>query len=337
VTTNAPVPGHPSDLPARITIATRGSALALWQANHVRDALLRVGGPDVPGLTVELEVIKTMGDKILDVALSKVGGKALFVKEIEQALLDGTSDVAVHSMKDVPAELAPGLYMAAVSTRETPYDALCTRDGRGLDDLPRGARVGTSSLRRQCQLLARRPDLAIGLLRGNVPTRLARLDAGDFDAVVLAAAGLTRLGHADRISQLLDPAISLPAVAQGVLGIETRLPSTARDAAVADLVRRALHDDAESQRIAAERAFLARMGGSCQTPLAAHAVYVGDELLVDAMCGQPDGTQILRTQRRGPVADAVALGTAAADDLLARGAREIVAACERAAAAPDSQ
>lgn len=303
-----------------LRIATRGSELALWQAHHVRDALKAAR----PGLEVELVVIKTRGDIILDRPLSKVGGKALFVKEIEQALLDGEAQVAVHSMKDVPAELAPGLVMAATSAREDPRDALCTRDGAGLDELARGARVGTSSLRRQCQLLARRPDLEVIALRGNVPTRLRKLDDGEYDAVVLAAAGLVRLGHGGRISQHLPLELSLPAVGQGVLGIETR----ADDPDTRELVRSALDDAEVARRVIAERAFLARLGGSCQTPVAAHAVIEGGELLIEALVGQPDGAEILRTSARGSAADAQALGVRVAEDLLDRGAQAILDACE---------
>ena len=306
-----------------LVIATRGSALALWQANHVSAALRAVA----PDLEVRLEVIKTMGDKILDVPLAKVGGKGLFVKEIEQALVDGRADLAVHSMKDVPGQLAPGLVMAAVSAGEVPWDALCIGAGRGatLDELPTGAVVGTSSMRRQCQLLARRPDLRIAMLRGNVPTRVARLDAGDYDAVVLAAAGLTRLGLAARITQLLPPALCLPAVAQGVLGLETR----ADDEATQTLVRAALHDPREAVRIDAERAFQARMGGSCETPLAAHAHRAPDDddvLIVDAMCGSPDGRTVLRAQARGPATSARALGLDVAEQLLVAGAGALLAA-----------
>lgn len=306
-----------------IKIATRGSELALWQANHVRDAVLA----RAPEWTIELLVVKTQGDKILDRPLAKIGGKALFVKEIEQALLDRQADIAVHSMKDVPAELAPGLRMAAISSREDAADALCSAGDRTLEDLPEGARIGTSSLRRQCQLLAARPDLKVGMLRGNVPTRLGKLDAGDFDAVVLAAAGLKRLGHGERISQILSPEPCLPAVGQGVLGIETRTD----DDELIDVVRQALHDPKEEPRVIAERAFLAHLGGSCQTPLAAHAVYAGGgELLVQGICGQPDGSQILRASRRGPAEDAAALGRALADDLRAQGAQEIIDACTQA-------
>jgi hydroxymethylbilane synthase len=306
----------------KIVIATRGSQLALWQAEHLKARLLAVQ----PDLAIELNIIKTSGDMILDVPLAKVGGKGLFVKEIEQALLDREADVAIHSMKDVPAELAPGLELFAVSSREVPWDALCTRDGATLDTLPRGARVGTSSMRRQCQLLARRPDLKISMLRGNVPTRIRKLDDGEFDAVVLAAAGLTRLGMASRISQLLPIEISIPAVAQGVLGIETRSRSAGADPGVLDLVQRAIHDPAEARRVAAERAFLLRMGGSCQTPLAAHAVDRDGGLAVIGMCGMPDGSKILRAEVTGSTGEAEALGTGLADDLLARGAAEILAA-----------
>jgi hydroxymethylbilane synthase len=303
----------------RLVIATRGSALALWQAEHVKARLLAVA----PDVAVDFNVIKTSGDKILDVPLAKVGGKGLFVKEIEQALLEGEADLAVHSMKDVPAELAPGLVLAAVSSREVPWDALCARAPVTVDTLPRGAVVGTSSMRRQCQLLARRPDLQIAMLRGNVPTRIRKLDDGEFDAIVLAAAGLTRLGLAARITQELPLEVSIPAVAQGVLGLETR----SGDARTADLIRRAIHDPAEERRVAAERSFLARMGGSCQTPLAAHAIDAGpDRLRIVGLCGMPDGSQILRAEAAGAVRDAEAVGRQLGDDLLAQGADRILAA-----------
>ncbi len=303
----------------RIVIATRGSQLALWQAEHVKARLLATS----PDLEISFQVIKTQGDKILDIPLARVGGKGLFVKEIEQALLDRTADVAVHSMKDVPAELAPGLALAAVSTREVPWDALCASAPVTIDTLAHGATIGTSSMRRQCQLLARRPDLRIALLRGNVPTRIRKLDDGEYDAIVLAAAGLTRLGLADRITQLLPVELSIPAVTQGVLGIETRTD----DAMTADLVRAAIHDPAEARRVAAERAFLARMGGSCSTPLAAYATDApGDQLHVVAMCGMPDGSNVLRADLTGPAADAAALGITLAEHLLARGADAILAA-----------
>jgi len=303
----------------RLVIATRGSALALWQAEHVKARLAAVA----PDLAVEFNVIKTSGDQILDVPLAKVGGKGLFVKEIEQALLDHQADLAVHSMKDVPAELAPGLVLVAVSSREVPWDALCARAPVTVDTLPRGARVGTSSMRRQCQLLARRPDLQIAMLRGNVPTRIRKLDDGEFDAIVLAAAGLTRLGLAGRITQQLPLEISIPAVAQGVLGLEAR----AGDARVAELIRRAIHDPAEERRVAAERSFLARMGGSCQTPLAAHAIDAGaGDLRIVGLCGMPDGSRILRAEHTAAAADAELLGRRLAEDLLAQGADRILAA-----------
>ena len=304
-------------MPHRIVIATRGSQLALWQAHHVKSRILAAS----PDAAVELEIIRTSGDAIQDVALAKVGGKGLFVKEIEEALLANRADLAVHSMKDIPAELAPGLAIAAVSAREVPWDALCARTPITLDTLPRGARIGTSSMRRQCQLLAQRPDLQVALLRGNVPTRIAKLDAGEYDAVVLAAAGLRRLGMADRITQELPLEISIPAVAQGVLAIEIRHG----DARIEQLVRAAIHDDATAAKMAAERAFLAAMGGSCQTPLAAHAVdRDGGGLRVVGMCGMPDGTRILKAEIGGATAQAKLLGEKLAQDLIAQGAGEIL-------------
>ncbi|MFN0252260.1 MAG: hydroxymethylbilane synthase [Kofleriaceae bacterium] len=303
----------------RVVIATRGSQLALWQAEHTKARLEAVQ----PGIEVAFEVIKTQGDKILDVPLAKVGGKGLFVKEIEQALVDERADIAVHSMKDVPAELAPGLVLAAVSTREVPWDALCARSPVTLETLPKGAKVGTSSMRRQCQLLAVRPDLQIAMLRGNVPTRVRKLDDGEFDAIILAAAGLTRLGMADRITQLLPLERSIPACAQGVLGLETR----AQDFLTAELIRRAMHDAAEERRVAAERSFLLRMGGSCQTPLAAHALDRAEGgLRLVGMCGMPDGSKILRAEVGGHASDAELLGQRLAEDLLGQGADAILAA-----------
>jgi hydroxymethylbilane synthase len=302
----------------RVVIATRGSALALWQAEHTKAKILAVS----PETVVDFNVITTSGDKILDVPLAKVGGKGLFVKEIEQALVDKQADVAVHSMKDVPAELAPGLELVAVSSREVPWDALCAREPVTVDTLPKQAKVGTSSMRRQCQLLARRPDLQILMLRGNVPTRIKKLDEGQFDAIVLAAAGLTRLGMGDRITQQLPLEISIPAVAQGVLGLETR----AGDTAVIDLIRKAIHDPNEERRIAAERRFLAKMGGSCQTPLAAHGTFKEGELELVGMCGMPDGSKILHASVSGHPSQAEQLGERLADKLLAQGAADILAA-----------
>ncbi|HWM86073.1 MAG TPA: hydroxymethylbilane synthase [Kofleriaceae bacterium] len=301
----------------RLTIATRGSALALWQAEHVKARLLAIE----PELDISLLVLKTTGDKILDRPLSEVGGKGLFVKEIEQALLDGAADLAVHSMKDVPAELAPGLRMAAISAREDPRDALVSRGGEGLDRLAAGARVGTSSLRRVCQLRARRSDLVLVPLRGNVPTRLAAVERGALDAAVLAAAGLRRLGHEGRISELLDPSVCVPAGGQGALGVETR----ADDADAAERARRAVHSDEDAACVAAERGFTGRLGGGCQTPLAAHARPTGGgELHLVALIGRPDGTEIIRDERRGPASRATELGTDLAEELLARGGARIL-------------
>ncbi len=307
-----------------IRIATRGSALALWQANHVRDAL-RAREPE---LEVELLPIKTKGDKILDVPLAKVGGKGLFIKEIERALLDGDADVAVHSMKDVPVDLEDSLAMVAISEREVPFDALCTVGGGGIDSLPEGARIGTSSLRRSCQILALRPDVQIGMLRGNVGTRLSKLDAGEFDAIILAAAGLMRLGFGDRISERLEPPRFLPAIGQGALGIETR----ADDTATIDRVRAAVHDERTAPRILAERAFMARLEGGCQTPMAAYGQYDGDELVVSGLVSSLDASEILRHEVRGAAADAERLGSDLAETLLTRGADRILAACIAAAA-----
>jgi hydroxymethylbilane synthase len=309
----------------KLTIATRGSALALWQANHVRDRILAYE----PGLEIALLIIKTTGDVIQDRPLAEVGGKGLFVKEIEEALLDRRADLAVHSMKDVPAELADGLAMAAVSEREDPADALVTRGG-GLADLPDGARIGTSSLRRACQLKAIRPDLVVVPLRGNVPTRLKRLDDGDLDAIVLAAAGLRRLGHEARISERLDPVTCIPAVGQGALGIEIR----AGDSGTEHLVRASCHHEDDATRVAAERGFLAELFGGCQAPMAAHATLVGDRLELTGMIGRPDGGAIVRGERSGPRGEAEAIGRALAADLLGRGGREILEAATLGAPPP---
>jgi hydroxymethylbilane synthase len=301
----------------KLTIATRGSKLALWQAHHTRDALIAASKEE---LEVELLILKTKGDKILDVPLAKVGGKGLFVKEIEEALLDGRADVAVHSMKDVPGMLEEGLHMAAVSERADARDAFCSNTSQSLEELPNGAVVGTSSLRRGCQLRVLRPDLEIKSLRGNVPTRLRKLDEEGFDAIILAAAGLERLGFAERITQKLSIEQSLPAVGQGALGIETRVD----DALTTELVFRAMNDEATASCVEAERAFLLRLEGGCQAPMAGYARFDGDELLLDAFVGRPDGSLILRASRRAPQAEAGELGRAVAADLLAKGAGPIL-------------
>ncbi|MCP4446062.1 MAG: hydroxymethylbilane synthase [Myxococcales bacterium] len=308
----------------KLTIATRGSKLALWQANHTRDRLIEAaeGEPEV-----ELLILKTKGDKILDVPLAKVGGKGLFVKEIENALLDGRADIAVHSMKDVPAELEPGLHMAAVSERAEPRDAFCSSKVSSLRDLPQGAVVGTSSLRRGAQVRALRPDLEIRSLRGNVPTRLDKLDAGGFDAIILAAAGLERLGFADYITAKMSLEDSLPAVGQGALGIETRVS----DAETSALVVKAMNHGRDASRIEAERAFLHALEGGCQAPMAAYAQYDGETLVIDGLVGEPDGSKILRASRRGTQAQAAELGRGVAQDLLDQGAGPILEALIEAA------
>ena len=270
---------------------------------------------DDPALAVELVVLKTRGDKILDRALSEVGGKGLFVKEIEEALLDGRAEVAVHSMKDLPAEIPEGLMLGAVPAREDARDALVVAPAvaaRDVAALPRGARVGTSSLRRVCQLKARRPDLEFVPLRGNVDTRLRKVDAGELDAIVLACAGLKRLGHGARITAALSTAESLPAIGQGALAIECR----ADDAeTLARLAR--LDDRTTAHAVAAERAFLRRLSGDCKTPLAAHAVVDGARLRIEGLVGAPDGSKLLRHALEGTTEDAAAVGHALAEELLA--------------------
>jgi hydroxymethylbilane synthase len=305
----------------RIVIGTRGSALALWQANHISDRLKEFE----PGLVVELRVIKTQGDKILDVALNKVGGKGLFVKEIEEALVRREVDLAVHSIKDVPAQLPEGLVIGAIPKREDPRDVLISKTGLTLDALPQSATVGTSSLRRMSQLRARRPDLRIEMLRGNVDTRLRKLDEGQFDAIILAAAGLTRLGHAARITEYLAPEISLPAIGQGALGLEIR----AGDDLVTPRIERLDHE-ATSRAVAAERGFLAKLGAGCQTPVAAHAEFDNGTIVLEGMIGRPDGTEILRDRIGGAAWDAEGLGRTLAERLLARGGDKILAECEAA-------
>ncbi|MDX1251397.1 MAG: hydroxymethylbilane synthase [Gammaproteobacteria bacterium] len=298
-----------------VRIATRKSPLALWQAEYVRDRLLELH----PGLQVELVKMTTQGDKILDSPLAKIGGKGLFVKELEQGLLEGRADIAVHSMKDVPAEFPPGLHLAVICEREDPRDAFVSNKYATLDDLPQGARVGTSSLRRQCQLCARRPDLEILTLRGNVNTRLAKLDAGEFDAIILASAGLKRLGMANRITAYIDTSISLPAVGQGAVGIECRENDPRINALLTPLNHVPTHT-----RVVAERAMNRRLEGGCQVPIGGYAVLESDTITLRGLVGRPDGSEMVRGEISGPATAAEDLGQRLADDLLARGAAAIL-------------
>ncbi|MFO7603606.1 MAG: hydroxymethylbilane synthase [Gammaproteobacteria bacterium] len=302
-----------SDTPIRI--ATRQSQLALWQAEYVKSQLQRYH----PGLVVELVPMTTQGDKILDTPLAKVGGKGLFVKELEQGMLNGDADIAVHSMKDVPVEFPAGLHLAVICPREDPRDAFVSNTIRNFDSLPKGARVGTSSLRRQCQLRAIRPDLEIIDLRGNVNTRLQKLDDGQYDAIILAAAGLKRLGFEARIAEALDPTISLPAIGQGAVGIECRVD----DARLHQLLA-PLNDPMTQTRVLAERAMNARLQGGCQVPIGGYAEISHGLLLLRGLVGQPDGSDIITGEIAGPLENAEELGTVLADDLLGRGAKEIL-------------
>jgi hydroxymethylbilane synthase len=300
---------------ATITIGTRGSQLALWQANWVKDAI----GRRHPQLTVELSIIKTKGDKILDVPLAKVGGKGLFVKEIEEALLDGRIDLAVHSMKDMPAKIPTGLCIGAIPEREEPRDVLISRENLPLDRLATGARIGTSSLRRAAQLLHVRPDLVIVPLRGNLDTRLKKLHTESLDAIVLAAAGVRRLGLADRISQVLDEAVMLPAVGQGALCIETR-DQDARIGPVVDT----LDDPSTRQIVMGERAFLNRLEGGCQVPIAGHGHIGPDGYTLTGLVCELDGSRQVKSTRSGPESRSETIGLELAEALLAKGAGEIL-------------
>lgn len=299
-----------------LRIATRQSPLALWQAEHVASLLTAAHA----GLRVELVKMVTEGDRIVDRALNTAGGKGLFIKELEQGLAEGRADLAVHSMKDVPAELPPGFALPVFCAAADPRDALVSATVGSLDALPPGARVGTASLRRGCQLLARRPDLQLVLTRGNVQTRLAKLDRGDCDALLLAAAGLDRLGLAERIAARLPVDVMLPAVTQGVLGLECR----AGDAAVTALLA-PLNEPDTALRVRAERAFAARLGGGCHTPLAAHAVLDGAQLHLTGLVGSPDGRRVLRQAQSGPADAPEALGLALAEQLIAQGAADLLA------------
>lgn len=298
-----------------VRIATRKSPLALWQAEHVAAALKAAH----PGLQVELMGMSTQGDKILDTPLAKIGGKGLFIKELEVAMLEGQADLAVHSMKDVPVEFPPGLHLACIMEREDPRDAFVSNTFPGLDALPQGARVGTCSLRRQCQLLDRRPDLQILPLRGNVNTRLRKLDEGEFDAIILAAAGLIRLGFAERITHFIEPEDSLPAVGQGAVGIECR----SDDERINALLKPLNHDET-ALRVRAERAMNNRLEGGCQVPIAGHAVINDGQVHLSGLVGTIDGSEIVRGEILGPIERAEDLGRALAEELLDHGAAKIL-------------
>jgi hydroxymethylbilane synthase len=285
--------------------------LALWQAEHVAERLEQA----FPEIKTELVKMLTKGDKILDAPLAKIGGKGLFVKELEQGMLDGMADIAVHSMKDVPVEFPEGLHLSAILQREDPTDAFVSNQYTSLEDLPADARIGTSSLRRQCQIKEKFPDAEILSLRGNVNTRLAKLDAGEYDAIILASAGLKRLGMADRITQCLDTTVSLPAIGQGAVGIECR-----SDDDEINTLLKVLHDDETTLRVKAERAMNARLNGGCQVPIAGFAEIQGDQVVMRGLVGAPDGSIIYRAERKGAWAQAEQMGVEIADDLLAQGA-----------------
>lgn len=305
----------------RLVIATRGSKLALWQANWIKALVEK----DNPGITVELKKIRTTGDKILDVPLAMVGGKGLFVKEIEEALLKNDADLAVHSMKDVPTDLPKGLHLSAICKREDPRDAFLSRiQGPSfriptLRELPQGATVGTSSLRRMCQLLNMRPDLKITQLRGNLDTRIRKLDEGQFDAIIVAVAGVKRLGMQERITEKLATDVSLPAIAQGAVGIECRID----DAFVNTLLKLLDHQET-SVCVSAERAFLRRLEGGCQVPIAAHAVLRDNRINIDGLVGSVSGDRIIRDTLDGTPEEAELLGIRLAEKLISRGAGEIL-------------
>lgn len=300
-----------------LKIATRQSPLALWQAEYIKAQLQQLH----PGLQVELVTFVTQGDKILDTPLAKIGGKGLFVKELENALLDGRADLAVHSMKDVPMELPEGLSLAVICQREDPADAFVSNTYAQLDQLPQGATLGTSSLRRKCQIQAYRPDLNIIDLRGNVGTRLSKLDAGQYDAIILAAAGLKRLGLQARIRESLPTSLSLPAVGQGALGLECR----EGDQQVLALIQ-PLSDQVTEICVRAERAFNHRLQGGCQVPIAGFAVLEQDTLHMQGRVGSVDGQELLKAQIQGYAAEAETLGRQLAEQLLAQGADRLLAA-----------
>ena len=303
--------------PKKLVIASRESMLAMWQAEHIKGRLKAL----YPDCEVEILGMTTRGDQILDRTLSKIGGKGLFIKELEQALQDGRADLAVHSIKDVPMELPEGFALAAIGERASPFDAFVSNQYARLEEMPAGAIVGTSSLRREAQLRAKFPHLTIKPLRGNVQTRLSKLDNGDYDAVILAAAGLQRLGLDGRIREILLPADSLPAAGQGALGIEI----AARRTDLADILRPLNHEETAAC-VTAERALARALGGSCQVPLAAYCVMEDGLLTLNGLVGHPDGSVIIEASAQAPAAYADALGRAVAKRLADDGAEELIAA-----------
>lgn len=303
--------------PKKLVIASRESMLAMWQAEHIKGRLKAL----YPDCEVEILGMTTRGDQILDRTLSKIGGKGLFIKELEQALQDGRADLAVHSIKDVPMELPEGFALAAIGERASPFDAFVSNQYARLEDMPEGAIVGTSSLRREAQLRAKFPHLTIQPLRGNVQTRLSKLDNGDYDAIILAAAGLQRLGLDGRIREILSPADSLPAAGQGALGIEI----AARRTDLADILRPLNHEETAAC-VTAERALARALGGSCQVPLAAYCVMEDGLLTLNGLVGHPDGSVIIEASAQAPAAYADALGRAVAKRLADDGAEELIAA-----------
>jgi hydroxymethylbilane synthase len=304
-------------LPRRIVIASRESALAMWQARHVQSQL----ATRYPQLNTGILGVTTHGDRMLGVSLAKIGGKGLFVKELEDALAQGRADIAVHSMKDVPMNLAPGFVLAAIIERADPRDVFVSNHHRCLSELPAGSRVGTSSLRRESQLRARHPRLVVEPLRGNVPTRVKKLDAGQYDAIILAAAGLKRLGLEDRITALLTPEESLPAVGQGAVGLECWAERADLVALLAPLDHRVT-----AQCVSAERAFSRALSGSCNVPLGGFAEMIGEHMRLRGFVGAPDGSRLVRGELEGPAGDPQALGEALAKALKAKGAADILAA-----------